>query len=267
MALAWDGLDDDGWDDEYLAGLLSAGPADPLPATILERLAASRPRWQAQAACRGAGVDFFDPGQVDAAQALCGACGGAEECGRFGQAEPAGTWGGRTRGLPRPRPPTATREVTSPSRDNGNGRVRETRALALPPSPRAPAAPEREPERAPAVCADCGEQPVAWAGRCRRCYHRARRRAAGIQPRRQGRTVGTCAGCGEERTIEGASLCQRCYSTGRRRARGAKPKQVGKRVAACEGCGTVGPIYCVGRCARCYGALRRERKRRSMVDH
>jgi WhiB family redox-sensing transcriptional regulator len=106
VALAWDyDLDDeDDW-DEYLAGLLAAGPTDPLPATVLERLAAWRPAWMVQAACRGLDVSMFYPSpKGDPAPALrvCAGCAVRVECGAFAAGERHGVWGGVFRAQRRP---------------------------------------------------------------------------------------------------------------------------------------------------------------------
>src|SRR5688500_16873450 len=82
--------------DRAWLDFLSA-PAEP---SFSELFDAARPRWHAQAACRGSEVDFFDPGAVDAAQALCEACPARDPCASAGRREPLGVWGGRARGFP-----------------------------------------------------------------------------------------------------------------------------------------------------------------------
>ncbi|MCC5954179.1 MAG: WhiB family transcriptional regulator [Acidimicrobiia bacterium] len=51
-----------------------------------------RPRWHADAACRGRG-DWFDLAAPDA-KAICGECPVKQACADDGIEEPAGVWGG-----------------------------------------------------------------------------------------------------------------------------------------------------------------------------
>lgn len=85
-------------DDElafYAALARAARPA------LSGRLAEARPAWHAHAACRDAGIDFFDPAQIDAARTVCAGCAVADACRAAGAAEPFGMWGGDWRWLRR----------------------------------------------------------------------------------------------------------------------------------------------------------------------
>src|SRR5688572_25786307 len=95
VALAWDDLD--GLDDEDLWWAALAAEPPLAPPGILEQVDAARPPWQARAACRGAGVDFFDPAQADAALALCSVCPVAVQCAAYAEREGYGVWAGRAR--------------------------------------------------------------------------------------------------------------------------------------------------------------------------
>ena len=98
MALASNFELDDDQDDaelDWLAGLMAATPAEPLPATILERLAATRPRWHARAACRGRrDLSWFRAEDKAAAKAICHDCPVQADCSAAGKAEPLGVWAG-----------------------------------------------------------------------------------------------------------------------------------------------------------------------------
>jgi hypothetical protein len=89
----WELLDDV-HDLAELTALLWASPTE----RLLDRLADFRPRWHRRAACRGTGIDFFDPAQADRAVAICRDCPVAAQCREAGRREPAGVWGGQVAG-------------------------------------------------------------------------------------------------------------------------------------------------------------------------
>ncbi|MFN0092356.1 MAG: WhiB family transcriptional regulator [Acidimicrobiales bacterium] len=102
---------------------LEADTSDPVGAAaeleladLLVRLAARRPAWQAQAACRGQGVDAWfgrcSPETHRRAVALCSTCVVNRECAEYALADPQleGFWAGqslRSRQLARRRGRTA----------------------------------------------------------------------------------------------------------------------------------------------------------------
>jgi hypothetical protein len=196
MALAAWELDDQDDDLAWWAALMAATVADTLPATLLDRLDEMRPWWHRRSACRGSGIDFFsaDPGQVEAAAELCSGCPVRTDCGAAGQREPIGTWGGRWRGAPPPRPPRPVPVAPEP-----------------PPRTQQPVAPEPPP-----VCVECGTDELRALGLCPTCYRRHRRRLAGVAERPVGRTVGGCSECVAVGPLT-RGLCSACYSRQRRR--------------------------------------------------
>lgn len=99
MAIRWDDLDDqdDGEFDMFAAWIVGCDPGP----TLAERLAAWRPAWQAEAACRDLDAAVFFPADgepADAAVTVCARCPVRDACGDFGRREPAGVWGGQARG-------------------------------------------------------------------------------------------------------------------------------------------------------------------------
>ena len=80
----------------YLRGMLEPGRE---VFTVADRLARSRPRWMADAACRGVGADLFFPaqgGSTGAARAYCQRCAVVDECSEYAAANhEVGVWGRR----------------------------------------------------------------------------------------------------------------------------------------------------------------------------
>lgn len=70
---------------------------DPLEVLTAE-LAAGRPAWMAEAACRGLGTDLFFGHGARAGVKVCAACPVRADCAKWGAAEEFGLWGGRQRG-------------------------------------------------------------------------------------------------------------------------------------------------------------------------
>jgi WhiB family redox-sensing transcriptional regulator len=120
----------------------------------LDYVAAHRPTWMADAACRAVGLDVFFAGDTTAARAVCAGCEVREPCLAYAvdAGIPDGVFAGldgreRAR-LPRPpRPPaperTATERVAAPGRRRGR----------LP-------------------CSECGGGPSKAKGLCPTCYAR-----------------------------------------------------------------------------------------------
>jgi ribosomal protein L40E len=77
------------------------------------------------------------------------------------------------------------------------------------------------------ICTACGATGPSRAGRCRRCYARARH------------TARVCAGCNQLRRHLAAGRCARCYRLSRTHQR------------RCTACDEVRPIYFGDRCERC----------------
>lgn len=79
------------------------------PVTYLERLAALRPAWHREAACRGLGTAMFFPGRGEdlrPAQAICAGCPVTTACAAAAASDPLteGIWAGvSTRGRHRAR--------------------------------------------------------------------------------------------------------------------------------------------------------------------
>lgn len=88
------------WDDAFHDRAWHAFLTEPWPQpTIAEQLETARPAWHGRAACRDAGVDFFDPAQADTARTLCDGCPVSVDCATAGRREPVGVWAGQARGF------------------------------------------------------------------------------------------------------------------------------------------------------------------------
>jgi hypothetical protein len=186
-------------DLDDLAELLALmGP--PGEAGLLDRLEEARPAWTRRAACRGAGVDFYDPAQVDRAVALCATCAVVDECQQASRRERFGVWGGKV--------PAGLRLVKTPVAPRGEKT----------PRPKG---------RAIVTCAECGEvRTLQGKGLCAKCHSAAARRAAGAKQRRYGPTVGICLDCQAEGPLKAKGRCRGCYGRRRRRAARVSPQSV-----------------------------------------
>jgi WhiB family transcriptional regulator, redox-sensing transcriptional regulator len=72
-------------------------PAGPDLPSLLELVAAARPRWHRRAACRGADPAVFYPGRgepLGPARELCAGCPVRADCLEAGQRERYGVWAG-----------------------------------------------------------------------------------------------------------------------------------------------------------------------------
>jgi WhiB family redox-sensing transcriptional regulator len=120
----------------------------------LDYVAARRPAWMADAACRAVGLDVFFGADTTVARAVCAGCEVREPCLAYALAAriPDGMFGGL----------------------DGRERAR------LPRPPRPPAPERTAPERPPAgrrrrgrlPCSECGGAPSKARGLCPTCYAR-----------------------------------------------------------------------------------------------